>query len=39
MDSKKDKILIDFFNKIGIVCEKIEELEGTQIERNMLLND
>jgi len=39
MDSKKDKILIDFFNKIGVVCEKIEEIEGTQIERNMLLND
>jgi hypothetical protein len=39
MDSKKDKILIDFFNNIGIVCEKIEELEGTHIERNMLLND
>jgi len=36
---KRDEILIDFFNKIGISCEKIEEVEGTQIERDMLLSD
>ena len=38
MDNK-DKIIINFLNECGFVCEKINMLQGMQISRDILLND
>ena len=39
MDIDKEKILVDFFNKCDISCEKLADLNNTYIERESLLSD
>ena len=35
---ERDKILLNFFNKSGIVCSNISQLDGIQIPREIFLN-
>ena len=38
MDNK-DKIIINFLNECGLVCEKLDMLAGMQISRDLLLSE
>ena len=35
----KDKIIINFLNECGFICEKLDMLHGMQISREFLLNE
>ena len=35
----KDKIIINFLNECGFICEKLDMLQGIQISREFLLNE